>query len=455
MFADSMVDTSRPRVASGGRVPPHDVEAERAVLGAILLDSEALREVLELLLAEDFYSKSNALIYSAIKDLSGEGTEVDIVSIGQKLKLDKILDTVGGHSYIAGLTESVLSGANASYFANIIKDFSVRRQLLRISAKISTDSYDTTSECRDVIDNAEGALFQITNSTVSPPQLAQKIALDTFNAIERRATNKEAIQGVSTGFNGLDEILGGFHPSEFIVIGARPSVGKTALTISMISSITIHNHVPTVFFSLEMTSMTIMQRLLSKEARIDATKIRKGTLRTADLTTLRDAIEPIYSSQFWIIDTPHLQMFDLRTLSRRLVRDHQVRIIFIDYLTLITADSLDLPRHEQVASISRSLKAMAHELDIPVVVLSQVTRDTEGRRPTLATIRESGSIEQDADVVIFLHREETNYDDDQHQDAIPVKVIVAKQRNGPVGSVELQFIPRFVSFEQTSVEYFS
>ena len=442
-----------------GRVPPSDVDAERAVLGAILLDSTALTDVLEMLHAEDFYHAPHPVIFQAIVTLNSSGTEVDLVTLSQQLRTEKQLTRVGGYAYIAALTETVVSGANALYFAETIRDLSTRRLLLHISGQLATETYDTTIACRDTIDKVETELFKISSAAISNrPQLVRDVAVETFTAIEHRATNKEDSHAVPTGFKGLDNLLGGLHPSEFIVIGARPSVGKTALTISMLAKIAVHDGRPCAFFSLEMTSMAIMQRLFSREARIGASKLRSGMLNHNELKTLRDAIDPIYESPLWIVDTPHLQMFDLRTLARRLISEHHIQVIFIDYLTLITADTLDLPRHEQVASISRSLKAMAHELGVPVVVLSQVTRETEGRKPTLATIRESGSIEQDADVVLFLHREneegneQYNTETGDPSSALTIKVIVAKQRNGPVGAVDLRFIPEYVSFEEPARE---
>lgn len=449
--------TSHTAQQQSGRVPPHDYQAERAVLATILLDDQALQDVVEMLNQHDFYRKRHALIFKAALELNAQGVEVDLVSLGQKMKQENLLTEIGGVSYIAGLTETITSGANAQYFAAIVKDLSLRRSLLTLCGSVATNAFNRDQECRAILEDAESQLFQITNDSIQEkPQSVREIVTSTYAAIEKRATSNELITGIPTGFQDVDSILSGLHDSEFIVIGARPSVGKTALTISIMSHIAITNQIPTAFFSLEMTGHAIMQRLLAKRSKISATKLRTGLLKAQELSELQDAIDPIYHAPLWIVDTPRLQMINLRTIARRLIREQGVRIIFIDYLTLISADTLDLPRHEQVASISRSLKAMAHELEIPVVVLSQVTRDTEGRKPTLASIRESGSIEQDADVVIFLHRDS---DTDEHRreqrdrsipESIETDLVVAKQRNGPVGTVKLQFIPRFVSFEETA-----
>lgn len=435
------------------RVPPHDYDAERATLGAILLDEDALNDVIEILGVDDFYRKTHGIIFQAIIDLVQKGAEVDLITLGQKLKQDGTIDDVGGGSYLAGLTEAITSSANASHFAQIVKDLGLRRRLLHLSGVLATEVFDLTEECRAILEKTESNLFNISQDSVKAKPIPGSVVVkEVYDAVMSRAAGDMGMTGITTGFTDLDNILSGFHDSEFVVIGARPSVGKTALAINILSHIAVDTHVPAALFSLEMTAMAIMQRMLSGRANISATKMRTGIFSHVEKATLRDAVGPIYSSPLWIVDTPHLMMMDLRALARRLIREHGVRIIFIDYLTLISADSIDMPRHEQVGGISRSLKAMARELEIPVVVLSQVTRDSEGRKPTLATIRESGSIEQDADVVLFLHRQ-ANSDDQDASTAqsgglsYPTDLVVAKQRNGPVGTIQLQFFPQIVSFK--------
>ena len=434
-------------------VPPHDYEAERSTLGAILLDENALHDVVEILIAEDFYRKSHGTIFDAITSLFNKGVEVDLVTLGQKLKQEDVLDGVGGNSYLAGLTETVTSIGNASYFAQIVKDFSVRRRLLHLSGVLSTKIFDLTEDCRTILEHTERELFAITQeSTKEKPLPGSTVVKEVYDLVMSRASGDSEVTGITSGFADLDSLLSGFHNSEFIVIGARPSVGKTALAINIMSHIAIDNDVPSVLFSLEMTAMAIMQRLLASRSKISALKLRTGMLSHTEKRILRDAVGPIYSSPLWIVDTPRLLMMDLRTMARRLIREQGVRIIFVDYLTLITASALESPRHEQVAEVSRSLKAMARELDVPIVVLSQVTRDSEGRKPTLATIRESGSIEQDADVVLFLHRnvqsdEQSVEDAHASETSYETHLVVAKQRNGPVGTIKLQFFPQRVTFE--------
>jgi len=438
------------------RVPPHDYEAERAVLGAVLLDGDALQDAVEILLRDDFYRKAHATIFDIIIHLYNKGVEVDLITVSQELKQEKLLENVGGSSYLAGLTEAITSGANALYFAEIVKDLSLRRRLLHLCGILATRIFNLNEECRAILDSAEGEMFTISQETTKEKPLpASSVVKEVYELVISKSAGESEITGISSGFIDLDALLSGFHNAEFIVIGARPSVGKTALALNIISHVAIESAVPTAFFSLEMTAMAIVQRMLSSQSGVSATKIRTGILSHIEKGILRDAVGPIYSSPLWIVDTPQLLMMDLRAISRRLISEEGVRIIFIDYLTLITSSILEAPRHDQVAEISRSLKAMARELNVPVVVLSQVTRDSEGKKPTLATIRESGSIEQDADVVLFLHRNMQSSDSSieetpTYHNTYETDLIVAKQRNGPVGTIKLQFLPHHVTFKSAA-----
>jgi replicative DNA helicase len=270
----------------------------------------------------------------------------------------------------------------------------------------------------------------------------------TVAAIEKLYHNQDDYTGIPTGFTELDNMTSGFQNSEFIVIGARPSVGKTALALTMATNISVAHKVAAGFFSLEMSDMALMQRMVAAEARISSQTIRTGMLKQSDFANLTSAAGRIYEAPLWISDAPSMRLLDLRAQARRMVSQHGVRIIFVDYISLISNENMDLPRHEQIAEISRSLKALARELNIPVVALSQVSRDTEGKRPMLSNIRESGSIEQDADVVIFLHRERNlEQATTEALDVIPTDLIVAKQRNGPVGTIKVAFIPRYTKFD--------
>ena len=441
------------RSSPAGRVPPHNEEAERALLGGLLLDGNALAKVEDLLKAEDFYSHRHTIIFNTIKSLVEKDTEADIVSLTQQLRHDSVLDKVGGAAYVAALTEVVASSANIRYYGGIVRDCSVRRELLRLSAKMGEEAYNLSKESAQILDEVERDVFQVSHASIpQKPIPASVVVTETYDSIESKAHNSTQIAGIPSGFPDLDAMLSGFHDAEFVIVGARPSIGKTALAVSMIDNISVKNRIECGLFTLEMTNMALMQRLISRQGRVSANKLRTGMMSASELNALAAAIDPIYDAPLWIVDTPYMRIVDIRAIARRMVAELHVKIVFIDYVTLIATDNNDIPRHEQVAAISRALKGMARELHIPVVALSQVTRDSEGRKPNLAQIRESGSLEQDADVVMFLHREresEREFSDavEDDEQGIDTDLIVAKQRNGPVGSVKLKFVRRFVSFE--------
>ncbi|MFW5684854.1 MAG: replicative DNA helicase, partial [Spirochaetota bacterium] len=413
------------------KVPPHNSEAELATLGAILLDPDALGRVLSFLRAEDFYRSANARVFSAVISLWERSEPIDLITLTEALKSSGDLDVVGGPAYVSSLTSSVPTSANVEYYARIVRETSVRRRLLKAANEIIAEAMREGVESREIVEEAERRIFEISEGQETGGfKQAREIVKQTVEAIEKLYRTREDYTGVPSGFPALDKMLSGFQDSEFIIIGARPSVGKTALALTMAANISIHRKVPTGFFSLEMSDMAIMQRLIASEARIGSQKIRTGMLRPADFKNLTDAAGAIYDAPLWISDTPGMRLLDLRAQARRMKSQLGIRILFVDYISLINNEHSDLPRHEQIAEISRSLKGLARELNIPVVALSQVTRDVEGKRPTLASIRESGSIEQDADVVIFLHRNRGEASEDpEHANNVETELIVAKQRN--------------------------
>ena len=325
---------------------------------------------------------------------------------------------------------------------------------MAISANITARATDESIEARQTIDEAERWIYELSDDRYAGSYVAvREIIPETIATIEKLYHNKDSYTGIPTGFADLDNLTSGFQSSEFIVIGARPSVGKTALALTMAANMSIRFGRAVGFFTLEMSRSALVQRLVSAEARLDSQRLRSGMLKPSDFHNLTEAAGRIYDAPLYIEDTPSLSILDLRALARRMRSQSKVEIMFVDYLTLITSESRDLPRHEQIAEISRSLKALARELDVPIVALSQVRRETEGKQPNLADIRESGSIEQDADVVIFLHRER-NLDRDVDADSgdIETDLIIAKQRNGPVGTVKIAFIPKYTRFESLSRE---
>ena len=431
------------------KVPPHNDDAEVATLGALLLDSESLATVIRYLRPEDFYKTAHQRVYQAILSLFDRNEAVDLITLTDELKAGNLLENCGGVGYISRLTSAVPTSANVRYYAQIVQDCSVRRSLARISAGIIATAHDESQEVRLIIEEAERQIFEITDRQHAGTfQAAREIVTRTIEAIEKLYHTKDSYIGIPTGFSELDMLTSGFQNSEFIVIGARPSVGKTALALSMAANISLRYKLPVGFFTLEMSSMALMQRLLAAEARIRSNSLRSGFLKPSDFHKLTEAASKIYEAPLYIEDTPSLRLLDLRALARRMKHQFNVAILFVDYLTLITAENRELARHEQIAEISRSLKALARELDVPVVALSQVRRETEGKMPNLADLRESGSIEQDADVVIFLHRERIGSGNDEETPRdIETELIVAKQRNGPVGSLKIAFIPEYTKFE--------
>jgi len=436
------------------RTPPYNEEAETATLGAILLDDDAVGTVVQYLRPEDFYRGAHRRVFQGIINLSERGESTDIITLTEELRSLGELEAAGGPAYVASLTSRVPTSANVEYYARIVRDCSIRRRLARISSEIAARSFDESTDARLIIEEAENKIFELTDTGHSGGYLSvREIIPKTIEAIERIYHTKDSYTGVPSGFTQLDSRTSGFQASEFIIIGARPSVGKTSLALTMASNIAIRHKIPVGFFTLEMTAKALVQRLVSSEARLDSHRIRTGLLRPSDFHNLTEAAGRIYDAPLYIEDTPNLRLLDLRALARRMRSKNNVAIVFIDYLTLVGSENRDLPRYEQVAEISRSLKSLARELEIPVVALSQLRRETEGKRPTLADIRESGSIEQDADVVIFLHRERhIDRGVDQDSSEVETEVVIAKQRNGPIGNIKLAFIPKYTKFENLSRE---
>ena len=447
-----MANTAAPAgVPLRDSVPPHNIDAEVATLGALLLDPEALSTVLRYLRAEDFYRGAHRKVYQAILALFDRNEAIDLITLCDELGRVGELEACGGMARVSQLTSAVPTSANVEYYARIVQALSMRRELQRIAASIISDSFDDSQEVRIIIEEAERRIFEITDrQQIGSFRLAREIINQTVDAIERLYHSSGTYTGIPSGFADLDNLTSGFQNSEFVVIGARPSVGKTALALTMAAYIAVQQRKPVGFFTLEMSAVALMQRLLAAEARLDSNRIRSGMLRRSDFHKITDAAGRLYDAPLYIEDSPNLKLLDLRAQARRMKSNHSVEIVFIDYLTLISSENQELPRHEQIAEISRSLKALARELDVPVLALSQVRRETEGKLPTLADLRESGSIEQDADVVMFLHRERGT---DENLNERETDLIVAKQRNGPVGKINLTFFPEYTTFEAHSSQH--
>ncbi|MDR3172368.1 MAG: replicative DNA helicase [Treponema sp.] len=435
---------------SKDKIPPHDAMAEQATLGALLLEEDAIATAIQYLRPEDFYTNANSKVYAAILNLFNKGVKADILTVTGELRQNGKLDEAGGPAYVASLTSVVPSSANIEYYAQTVASYALRRSLLRVSNEVIAKSFDESMESRMILEETQQQIFELSDKRqISSFKSAREILKDTIDIIEKLYNSKKEYTGLPSGFDDLDRLTSGFQPSELIIIGARPSMGKTALALSMAANMSIHKKIPTGFFTLEMSDLALMLRLISSEAMIESNAIRTGFLKSSEFQNILHAAGNIYEAPLYIVDMPNMKLLDLRAQARRLRAQQQVEIIFIDYLTLISSENFRLPRHEQIAEISRSLKGLARELNIPIVALSQLTREAEKDKPNLSSIRESGAIEQDADVVMFLHREresDRKAEEPQSGEGSKTSLILAKQRNGPVGTIDLGFMSRYAKF---------
>lgn len=431
------------------KVPPHSIEAEQAILGAVLLDWKAMAEIAPTLRAEQFYSIQNQLIYDALLSLYTQNVTGDTLSLINELTKNGNLEKAGGAAYIASLTDTVPSAANIDYYQKMVTDRASRRDLIKISTEIRATSFDLNTDSDAILDSAEQKIFALSerNETTEIYD-AKKIMYKEIQLIEQRLKSKNPFTGIPTGFSKLDTYTSGFQNSELIIIGARPSIGKTALALSMMQHIAVERNIPCGFFSLEMPYESIGMRLLSQEARVPMSKIRSGIMKIDDVKKIQDAAGRWFDAPLYTVDTPNMRLLELRAMARRMVKNHGVKIIFIDYIGLISTEDPTAPVYEQMSLVSKSLKALARELMIPIVALCQVARDAEGQEPNLAQLRGSGSIEQDADVVMFLHRERLK-EETPVEDA---KIILAKQRNGATGDIDIMFVPAYSKFENKAEE---
>ena len=440
--------------------PPHDDDLEQAAIGSMLADNEAVTAAIQLhLYPADFYSRANMRIYEAIMSLDGLGKRPDIQTVVQELKQAGKLDEAGGASYVSSLTTVIPSSANIDYYVQRVKNYSLKRSLLKVASKIGVSAYDESKESKEVLEEIQQSIFTLSDDRqVSASRNIRDVLKQAVELIDTAMKSKGAISGISSGFDELDQYTSGFQRDEFIIIGARPSVGKTALALNMASHISFHKKIPTAFMSLEMSDIALVQRLISSEANVKASNLRSGALSTEEYKKVVKSMSIIDAAPFHIVDMPNMKLLDLRTQARKLRSQQKVQIIFIDYLGLIVHENSMMPRYEQISEISRSLKSLARELHIPVVVLCQLTREAQREAPTLAHLRDSGSIEQDADLVLFLNRElaKRNKKEEDAQlpfDIVPTDLIIAKQRNGPTGVIKLQMDTKYAKFKPLEKEY--
>lgn len=442
--------------ASGGRIPPHSFEAEQSVLGAVLIDNEALYSVLEVVSEDDFYRAAHRRLFAEMIALSERREPIDVLTLSSALRKSGGLDEVGGVEYLSHLVDIVPTAANAQYYARLIKEKSLRRKLIHAASDIASEAFSGDQDIDDFIDAVEQRIFRVSEAkTHASFAHVSAVVKDSVKRIEQLYVNKQAVTGVPSGFRDLDEMTSGFQPSDLVIIAGRPSMGKTALALSMAKHVAIDAGLRVAFFSLEMSKEQIVMRLLSSEAKVDNSRVRSGKLGESDFPRLVDAASTIAQAEIYVDDTPALSVLEMRAKARRLHREHALSLIFVDYLQLMRGSLRSPERREQeISEISRSLKAMAKELSLPVVALSQLNRGVETRqdkRPMMADLRESGAIEQDADIICFVYRDEA-YNKDSEQKGI-AELIVAKHRNGPVGTVRLGFQDKYTLFVDLEEEH--
>ena len=439
---------------SMGKVPPQNIEAEQAVLGSVLLDSESLYAVSEILHPDDFYEKAHRLIYEVVLLLSETGSAIDLVTVTEELRRHDKLEEVGGPAYIASIAGSVPSSANAAYYANIVAQKSTLRALISASGEIAAKCFEQEEEVEDLLDEAEQKIFGITQRRSREGFTPiKKVLEETFEAIERLSQHKGEVTGVPT-FTDLDKLLSGLQKSDLIICAARPGMGKTSFCLNIAQNAAVKHGKSVAIFSLEMSKEQVVQRMLSSQAMIDQQKLRTGYLNDKDWENLVKAMGVLSEVPVYIDDTPALTAMQVRAKARRLKAEKGLDLVIVDYLQLMQGHRRADSRQQEIAMISRSLKSLARELKTPVLALSQLNRGVEQRqdkRPVMADLLESGAIEADADVVLFLYREEY-YNKDTTERGI-AEVIVGKHRNGPVGVVKLGFFPEYTQFVNLARDY--
>ena len=432
------------------KLPPQNLEAERACLGSMLLDKEAIEVAIDILTEEDFYSEQHRIIFKTLLELYGRSTPVDIVTLTDFLRGSGELDSAGGVVYVSSLLDETPTSANAEYYAKIVEQKSLLRKLIRASSNAISLCYNADKDAYEVVDEAEKLIFDVTERKgVRGYFPISEVIKDSITAIEKLFHRGDNYTGIPSGFKELDDLTSGFQRSEFIVVAARPSVGKTAFALNIAQNVAIQQRLKVAIFSLEMSKEALMQRMLCSEARIDSQRLRKGLLRTEEWGPLTTAAGKLSEATIFIDETPGISDMQLRAKARRIQSRHGLDLVIVDYLQLMSSIRKKEGRTQEISEISRSLKALARELSIPVIALSQLSRavETRGRdkRPILSDLRESGAIEQDADVVIFLYRDEL-YNPQSDREGL-AEIIIQKQRNGPTGTIELKFFKEFTRFE--------
>jgi replicative DNA helicase len=432
------------------RLPPHNLDAEQAVLGSMLLDRDSVPQVLEILSPADFYREPHAHIFSAVADLVERGEPVDIVTVVDSLRDQGRLEAVGGSAYIASLAFVVPTASNAIYYSRIVEQKAVLRRLIEAGTRIATLGYDTDTPLEELVDQSEKLVYAIAQRRLSNDFVEIKgVVSEVYAKIDNLFHNKRLTTGVRTGFDALDRMTSGFQPSDLVIVAARPSVGKTSLCLNIAEHVALREKLPVAIFSLEMSKEQLVQRMICSQARVDAQKVRTGFLHNDDMERLSNAVPSLYSSPIFIDDTPGISLMEIRLKSRRLKMDRGLGLAIVDYLQLMSTRSRAENRVQEISEMTRGLKNLARELQIPIIVVSQLSREVEKRPdkiPQLSDLRESGTIEQDADTVLMLFRKDL-YNKDGAENNGSTDIIIAKQRNGPTATVKVKFIKEYTRFE--------
>lgn len=444
-MAQRLSKVAEPRA---GRVPPHNLEAEESVLGACLLSREAIPNVIEAVTPNDFYKPAHGEIFSAILNLYGRGEPVDAITLGEELRRIGLLESIGGVSYIHTLVSGVPTAGSAGHYARIVEEHALLRRLIEASHTIEELAFSVPESVGDAVDQAENLVYQVSRRRISDDFKAlRELLAENMEMVERLYEKGSSITGLASGFTEFDKITAGFQPSNLIIVAARPSMGKSSWAISVAQHVAVQQKVPVVIFSLEMSTMELVQRLMCSEAHVDSNRLRRGALQDSDWPKISHALGRLGEAPIYIDDTAHMSIMEMRAKCRRLQSKHGLGLVIVDYLQLMQPTRHTDNRVHEVSEISRSLKILARDLEVPVMAISQLSRNLEHRpdkRPILADLRDSGALEQDSDLVVFIYRDEV-YNPDSPQKGI-AEINIAKHRNGPIGKVELTFLEHYTKF---------
>lgn len=430
------------------RTPPYSAQAEQSVIGSMIMDKDAILTATEILTGEDFYQRQFQVLFNAMAELNNDGKPVDLVTLREKLSEMEVPPELTSIEFISELVNAVPTSANVRHYAQIVKDKAVMRRLIRITEEIAGACYLNREPLEDILENTEKQIFDVVqnrNTTDFVP--VQDVVISAIESIERAAKSNGSITGIATGFYDLDYKMAGLQPSNLILVAARPSMGKTAFVLNIAEYVAVKSDVSTAIFSLEMSAEDLIKRILSMNSKVDAQVLRNGNLKDDDWSRLFESVDAVGNSKLIIDDTPGISVTEMRSKCRKYKMEHDLGLVIIDYLQLMSGSKRSESRQQEISDISRSLKALARELDVPVIALSQLSRAVEQRpdkRPMLSDLRESGAIEQDADVVMFIYRDDYYNHESEH--AGEAEIIIGKQRNGPTGTVRLKWLPEFTKF---------